>query len=221
MTINEFFDYVINEDLSNLDIYNYLEDFTKGFENSRIDILLNDLEYYIICEKEKIQSNYDLNDLVGDGKKFRSFEDIPYKEVRNIRDGIKSNNTPFKVYDYESLFYPYRFYGLRQIKKLLLSKQNASKEVKETQTPFNDPKTYELFNYIVDNWDYHKGQKWADIWNELNYSSIYKAPYQNEYQKYIIQRFGYTGKFQYDKQKREGNRDKQTLLELIENFSKK
>lgn len=89
------------------------------------------------------------------------------------------------------------------------------------QTPFTDPKTHELFNYIVDNWNYNKGQKWADIWNVINDLENYKPPYKNEYQNYIIQRFGYTGKFQYDKVKRDGNRDKQNLLELIQMFSKK
>lgn len=89
----------------------------------------------------------------------------------------------------------------------------------DPKTPFNDPKTHELFNYIVDNWNYDKGQKWADIWNVINDIENYTPPYKNEYQNYIITRFGYTGKFQYDKPKKDGNRDKQNLLELIENFS--
>jgi len=91
----------------------------------------------------------------------------------------------------------------------------------DPKTPFTDPKTHELFNYIVDNWDYDKGQKWADIWNAINDLENHKPPYKNEYQNYIITRFGYTGKFQYDKPKKEGNRDKQRLLELIKEFSKK
>lgn len=91
----------------------------------------------------------------------------------------------------------------------------------EPKTPFNDPKTHKLFNYIVNNWNYDKGQKWADIWNVINDLENYTPPYKNEYQNYIITRFGYTGKFQYDKPKKDGNRDKQNLLELIETFSKK
>tara|TARA_B100000508_G_scaffold141092_1_gene146446 strand:+ start:114466 stop:115254 length:789 start_codon:yes stop_codon:yes gene_type:complete len=91
----------------------------------------------------------------------------------------------------------------------------------DPKTPFTDPKTHELFNYIVDNWDYEKGQKWADIWNIINVLEGYKAPFKNEYRKYVIQRFGYTGQFQFDKVKRDENRDKQILLELIKEFSKK
>jgi hypothetical protein len=222
MTLYEFFDEVSDGDLSQLDIYNYLEGFTKGFESGKIELTLRDLEYYIFCEKEELQNNYDLNDLVGDGKKFKSFEDIPYKDIKNVRDGLESNTSEtHKYYDYEALFYPYHFYGLRQIKKLLVSKLKTSKEGKETQTPFTDPKTHELFNYIVDNWSYERGQKWADIWNVINDLDNHKPPFKNEYQNYIIKRFGYTGKFQYDKPKKDGNRDKQSLLELIENFSKK
>jgi hypothetical protein len=105
--------------------------------------------------------------------------------------------------------------------KLLLSKKENPPPEPEPETPFTDPKTHELFNYIVDNWNYNKGQKWVDIWNVINDLENYKPPYKNEYQNYIIQRFGYTGKFQYDKVKRDGNRDKQNLMELIETFSKK
>lgn len=107
-----------------------------------------------------------------------------------------------------------------QIVESLINSITQKKEQPVT-TPFTHPKTHELFNYIVDNWSYNKGQKWADIWNVINDLENYKPPYKNEYQNYIITRFGYTGKFQYDKPKKDGNRDKQSLLELIETFSKK
>jgi len=87
--------------------------------------------------------------------------------------------------------------------------------------PFEHKQTAELFEYIVKNWDYEKNQKWADIWNEINDSEKYKAPFQNEYRKYIITRFDYTGRFQYSYLKNPNNRDHQRLLKLIETFSKK
>lgn len=87
--------------------------------------------------------------------------------------------------------------------------------------PFKDEKTFQLFNYIVEKWSYNRDQKWADIWNVIKESEKYKLPYQNEYEKYVRLRFKYTGKFQYDKIKKDDNRDNQSLLELIENFSKK
>jgi hypothetical protein len=96
-----------------------------------------------------------------------------------------------------------------------------NQENKEKIVPFKHKQTAELFEYIVKNWDYEKDQKWADIWNEINNSENYKAPYQSDYQKYIIQSFEYTGRFQYDKVKNRENRDYQRLLELIDNFSKK
>jgi hypothetical protein len=89
------------------------------------------------------------------------------------------------------------------------------------KTPFRDQQTAELFEYIVKNWNYDKQQKWADIWNVINESDNFKAPFQNEYQAYIIKRFKYTGRFQYDKVRKPNNRHNIELLELIKNFSKK
>jgi hypothetical protein len=95
-----------------------------------------------------------------------------------------------------------------------------NQENKVTINPFNE-QTAELFEYIVKNWDYEKDQKWADIWNEINESDNYKAPYQNQYQTYIIKRFEYTGRYQYDKAKDPQNRNRIELIDLIKNFSKK
>jgi hypothetical protein len=89
------------------------------------------------------------------------------------------------------------------------------------QHPFEDEKTNDLFNYLVTKWDYNKDQKWADIYIEIDESNEYKAPYKNEYQTFIIQTYGYTGKFQYDKVKDPNNRNRKALKELIINFSKK
>jgi hypothetical protein len=87
--------------------------------------------------------------------------------------------------------------------------------------PFENNRTLQLFNYIVNNWNYNYNQKWADIWNELYYLKGFKAPYKNEYRTYIIKRFNYTGKFQYDKIKSQDNKDRKRLIELIEKYSKK
>lgn len=110
---------------------------------------------------------------------------------------------------------------LESIKDFVNDEPKVNTTKSNPQTPFTDLKTYELFNYIVDNWNYDKGQKWADIWNAINDLEDHKPPFKNEYQNYIITMFGYTGKFQYEKVKRDENRDKQRLLELIKEFSKK
>lgn len=91
------------------------------------------------------------------------------------------------------------------------------------KTPFRDQQTAELFEYIVINWDYDRQQKWADIYNEINDSENYKIPYSGDYEKYIKKRFSYLGKFQYEdlKRKKPDNRDRQNLIRLIREFSKK
>jgi len=220
MGLYDFFDEVLNGELSELDIYNFIESKTSNFEPEKVKLLLDELEYYVFIEKEEIESinKWNLNDLIGETNKFKSIDEIPHKELINPLNG-----KTWKYYNMEQLFYPYHFYNIRKLKKLLISKSDTIKKTPppDPKTPFTDPKTHELFNYIVDNWDYDKQQKWADIWNVINDTEGYKAPYQNEYRKYVIERFKYTGKFQYDKPKKDGNRDKQKLLELIKEFSKK
>jgi mRNA-degrading endonuclease YafQ of YafQ-DinJ toxin-antitoxin module len=110
--------------------------------------------------------------------------------------------------------------NLKKISKLV--KKANDKNDNSIQHPFKDPKTFELFNYIVDNWKYKADQKWADIFNAIKYNNNGKEPtYKNEYRAYIIKRFQYTGKFQFDYEKKSTNRHKQDLIKLIEEFSKK
>lgn len=112
------------------------------------------------------------------------------------------------------------FYIKQFIDEVKLKLKNQENKETTITNPFNE-KTAELFEYIIQNWNYYKDQKWADIWNEINESDNYKAPYQNEYRTYIIKRFEYTGRFQYDKVKDPQNRDRIELIKLIKNFSKK
>lgn len=106
----------------------------------------------------------------------------------------------------------------KQIKRIL---KNNKEEVREIQHPFKDDETYQLFNFIVEKWEYDKDQKWADIWNALHFSDIYIAPYKNDYKAYVIRRFQYTGKFQFDKLKKDNNRHKMCLDKLVNSFSEK
>jgi hypothetical protein len=111
------------------------------------------------------------------------------------------------------------FYIKQFIDEVKLKLKNQENKETTITNPFNE-KTAELFEYIVQNWNYDKQQKWADIWVEINELVNYKAPYQNEYQTYIIKRFEYTGRFQYDKAKYPQNRNRIELIDLIKKFSK-
>jgi hypothetical protein len=112
------------------------------------------------------------------------------------------------VSNFES-FYSYAKGRIKEVKELQ-GKQHSEKKPQQVTTkhPFETTETLNLFNHLVENWVYNKQQKWADIWIEIHYSEDYKTPYQNDYKAYIINRFKYTGKFQFDKLKKETNRDR-------------
>jgi hypothetical protein len=126
------------------------------------------------------------------------------------------------VFNFKS-FYSYAKGRIKEVEEL--QKKKSKKNLPEPQPiihPFKDEKTFELFNYIEDKYNYKKAQKWADIFNAIKHNNNGKEPaYKNEYRAYIIKRFQYTGKFQFDYEKKETNRDKQDLIKLIEKFSKK
>lgn len=96
---------------------------------------------------------------------------------------------------------------------------SKGKENSIIEHPFND-ETFKIFEYLVKNWKYDKQQKWADIFIELD-SNSFTMPYKNYYEGYVRKTYSYTGKFQYDKIKKESNRHRIALQELINNFSKK
>jgi len=141
---------------------------------------------------------------------------IDIEKYLNWYEQNKNQTKSFGDYNpYEILF------SIVQSTKKEILKYSDNKPKTAIKNPFKDKPTAELFEYIVKNWDYKKNQKWADIWKEINESDNYKAPYQNEYQTYIIKRFEYTGRFQYDKAKDHQNHNRIELIDLIKNFSKK
>lgn len=165
--------------------------------------------------------NYESQYIFGNPILFKEQIDKIKEEHKRVNKEVTEKDLLHFIVEYLNYLSQKRDEIIESLIKSIKQKKKQSTPPPEPKTPFTDPKTHELFNYIVDGWSYDKGQKWADIWNLINDLENYTPPYKNEYQNYIITRFGYTGKFQYDKPKKDGNRDKQNLLELIENFSKK
>ncbi len=219
-------------EFSEIDIVNYLHGTTNNFQRESIKLGLFELDVF-----ENIVFNEVVNDLTTSEYQKNQWI-IPTFEKINP----KTNKTQVCVNyrEMKNKLFPFVGFQLEFVKQFLKGKLNSeikdntikppfkdaeTKPIDKLNTPvinpFKDKQTAELFEYIIDNWDYPKNQKYADIWNGIEFSENYKAPYQNEYQKYIIKRFGYTGRFQYSYTKDPNNRDHQRLLELIENFSKK
>ena len=132
------------------------------------------------------------------------------------RDYTKQNSD-FKILKIKS-----KIQEIEEVKKEIYSKVKIINDQKSNLVhPFADDETFELFKYIVVKWNYNYGQKWADIWNELNFSNKYRAPFKNDYQAFIIKDYEYTGKFQYDKIKTDNNENRNRLIEIIGKFSEK
>jgi hypothetical protein len=180
-----------------------------------IDLSLSDYfpqnikpKFNTIKEFEALLNN-EINDIINDYQ-VNGYWEFYFDDLTRFSALSKPLQT---LYDLSDLFV--------KLDRLLMFQSFMNNSTTISEHPFKDDTTAELFEYIVTNWSYNKQQKWADIFITINDLDGYAIPYKNEYQVYIIQRFGYTGKFQYDKPKGATNRHKIELMELIKNFSKK
>jgi mRNA-degrading endonuclease YafQ of YafQ-DinJ toxin-antitoxin module len=96
--------------------------------------------------------------------------------------------------------------NLKKISKLV--KKANDKNDNSIQHPFKDPKTFELFNYIVDNWKYKRDIKWAYIYNFFDNPNIYL----NEYERYVKRTQNFEGLFKYH------NANSQKVYDALKNL---
>jgi hypothetical protein len=125
MDLNEFFEKVYNGELTDLEIYNYLEKITEHFNHDKTKLALNDLGFFMFLLREELESNCNFNEIIGDNKKYKSMDDVPYKLVKNLFNGSTR-----KSYDYEALFFPYQLFTLQKVKNLLNQKLGVIKKRK-------------------------------------------------------------------------------------------
>jgi ribosomal protein L22 len=72
-------------------------------------------------------------------------------------------------------------------------------QAKPEKKPFRDDSTAELFEYIVNNWDYNAATKWGYIWEYLFTNNNGKLTNKTDYETYIRERFNFTkGKPNYE-----------------------
>lgn len=168
------------------------------------------IEHLLNIEKEELKNK--TNDVLSEYIEELNLAKEEFEVIKRyaFRDHTRQNSD-FKILKIKS-----KIEEIKQLKEIKVKNYTPN-----LTHPFANKETFELFKYIVTKWDYRYGQKWADIWNELNHSEKYKAPFKNDYQTFIISSYNYTGKFQYDKIKNDNNESKIQLLEIITEFSKK
>lgn len=185
--------------------------------DQRSDIEFKNVSHRAIQEIKKLLF-HDKGNFIGYYlEEFEALNDKLKLVIDRLEDKSHANLINIAKIEIDNVFYYLNLYNSRY------NEQRNNNETEPIQHPFKDDDTAKLFEYIVENWKYDKDQKWADIWNGINESANYKPPYQNEYQSYIIKRFKYTGRFQYSywKDKAPSNRNRNNLIDLIKNFSKK
>lgn len=219
-------------EFSEIDIANYLQNITNNFQKESVELCISEIDVF-----ENIVF-YDLINTKALNEYSRNNWDIP--TIEKINRKTKEIYVTVNFKEMRNKLFPFVGFQLEFAKQFLKRKLNS--EIEENtikppfkdvetkpidklttpeKTPFRDQQTKDLFEYIVEKWKYNRQQKWADIFININATDGYAIPYKNDYQAYIIQRFGYTGKFQYDKLKKANNRNYKELMELIEKFSKK
>jgi len=87
---------------------------------------------------------------------------------------------------------------------------NFDPDKKNIKHPFKDDNTFNLFNYIVNNWNYNPDIKWAYIYNFLNDPKING----NEYERYVRETQNFKGLFNYN------NANSQKVYDALDKLKK-
>ncbi len=141
----EFFDLVLNGELGELDIDNYIETLTSGFNADKLNLLLKDIEYCLFCAREEKEGEFtkvDIENAIKERKE-RNLE-IPYTLVPLIKwESAELDLQDVKCLDLENLLFPYDFFPIYLlIKKVKHIIQNSASS-KNEQKSETLPKTFE------------------------------------------------------------------------------
>lgn len=178
--VYDFFDEVIESEISDIEIYNYIEKATNNFDEVKTKMILKDLDLYLMASKMELENDYNLNDLVGKDKQYKSIKEIPFTYGKNLTTGELDKT--IKHYDYEKLFYPHHFFNLYRLRKLIISNQ---KTVTSRQT--NDLLT-DTQKKIIDKL-VNRGFKDVHIYRFLKDEKQFITITQKEFNTYMIENY--------------------------------
>lgn len=172
----DFFDELIDGEYSDLETYNYIDEVTNNFDEDKIKIILKDLELYLFASKMELENDFNLNDLVGKDKQYKTIDEIPYTEHKSHFD-----NTTVIHYDYEKLFYPHRFFNHYRLKKLLKSKlKSYNSPPNQINDLLNDTQK-KIIDKLI-----QRGFKDVHVYRFLKDEKQFITITQKEFNKYMI-----------------------------------
>lgn len=246
MILKDLFSGLKNGNLTLFDAKRITKELTNNFNKGQLFDLISETYDYLLSETEShnIEEIYYFevfNDIKDSDPIYFDYEDPKQNEIlielaefkkadlqkfeSRLKEFVDDNDNLFDLLKTKELFdYLIKKYNrlydenIYQKEKFLPDEILYPEEITDTKHPFKDPKTLELFNYIVDNWNYDKNQKWADIYDLIKDLNDYEEPKQTNYKAYIIKRFGYTGKFQFGIMSKKNDI---ALYELLEEYSKR
>jgi len=145
-TTKDFFKKVRFKNICEIDIENYIYKVTNNYNIDKLKLLFNDLEIYLCIEQDKMEV------IPSDEyfAKINYYNDnnikIPKKSIKNYskllkqKKGLDVSNEPdfIEYLDLETIFYPYEFFTLYQLKKKIFDiykKQTTAPE--PTRTDLN------------------------------------------------------------------------------------
>jgi len=120
--VQDFFDKVKEGEISQLEIYNQVQKFTDNFELKKLEILLEDFEFYFFMERDKKQGEYTDEEIATAIQEHQDAgKPLPYIKTPVFKGSKIKNSNPQedKVIDLEKLINPYDFFLCYQFKNFL------------------------------------------------------------------------------------------------------
>lgn len=139
--VYDFFDSVRSGELGILDIENYIESITDGFNLIKLKLLLKDVEYCLFVGKEEKEAEFSKEDILrAIDELSKQKKDIPYitfPDIKNEAGEIISEAS--KILDLERLLFPYEFYPVYELKKRINHHIKKASQAKHTEPRTETP----------------------------------------------------------------------------------
>ena len=200
MDLHSFFDRVHESSISDIEVINYIEKITDNYKKDKIELLIRDLSFYISVlenEKEATITKEEIEEA------YNNPENEKYITQIEIEGKIQY------IMDYEPIFYPHYFWGLKRLQSLLKSKIiKIENKIKNKYPQYFSDYGYSLFVYLNEKYESKNLKtkysnifhffKYCDIMEctQLEYIEFIKTEYQITLSKILEETFIYSNSIQ-------------------------
>ena len=146
------------------------------------DIEFKNVSHRAIKEIENLYLNVKIDLVDSYFSQFKRLNDKLKLVIDRLEDKSHANLINIAKIEIDNVFYYLNLYNSRY------NEQRTVTHTKPILNPFKDGETKDLFEYIIQNWEYNAMTKWGYVWNYFFDKGNGKMTSRTDYEGYLIQR---------------------------------